>query len=82
MLYSTDRTLDYLKQNQPAPVEHLQKSVVIQHPACKKWFSQAANPVSDKTFSKGFWCEARKRHCDSRQHFRELLNKYVQPHTV
>lgn len=32
------------------------------------------------SISENLWEETKKRHCDSRQHWRHLLDRYVRPH--
>lgn len=53
---------------------------VINHPTrqdCLK--KQAETPPIE--FASGLWCAVRKRHCEPRENLRELLNKFVQPHS-
>ncbi len=53
---------------------------VINHPTREDWLKkQAATPSIE--FASGLWCAVRKRHCEPRENLRELLNKFVQPHS-
>ncbi len=79
MLYSSDRSLGYLDRSKAKPQEASKNSVVVPHPTLTRWHVQPATPPGTKPFSNDFWTEAKKRHCDARDHWRSLLNKHLQP---
>lgn len=83
MLYSTDRTADYVgpKPNAEADGPAYGANVII-HPACQRWVTQSVNKEISKSFSDALWRNACKRHSEPRAHIRELLNKFVHPHPV
>lgn len=41
---------------------------------------QKPEPRVRRSFSEDLWEEARRRHCESRQSWRNLLDRYVKPH--
>jgi hypothetical protein len=42
--------------------------------------ANAANRAPRPSFSEDLWQDALRRHCDSRQSWRQLLDRFVKPH--
>lgn len=76
--YSMPSRVAYNRLNGEAGTEQQDPAVTSsqdpQQPECNLQRSVRRN------FSEDFWLDAMRRHCDARQNWRNLLDRYVKPH--